>query len=159
MFFLGINAEEVAVIFFDIMLGVAFAFPDMLKDENQQVSTMRITVFMFVNVICMLLLKIGWDKTSFEEIGINGYWMGIIGFLFGAKAAQPRKPEDGATLMQRKLFRAQKLLEGIALADLGKVGEQAGELMTLSKLAEWLNAAQKKMIFEDNARKLFKLPA
>ena len=41
MFFLGISSEEVAIIFFDIMMGVAFAFPDMLKDDNRQVSTMR----------------------------------------------------------------------------------------------------------------------
>jgi hypothetical protein len=88
MFFLGITAEEAAIIFFDIMLGVAFAFPDMLQDDSHQVSTMRIVVFMFVNVICMLLLKIGWDKTSFKQIEIDSYWMGIIAFLFGAKVAQ-----------------------------------------------------------------------
>src|ERR1043165_5127729 len=83
-----VSSTEVAIIFFDVTLGIAFAFPDMLKDDNSQVSTMRIVVFMLVNVICMLMLNIGWDKNSFEEIGIDGYWMGIIGFLFGAKAAQ-----------------------------------------------------------------------
>ncbi|MFX6311328.1 hypothetical protein ABTF78_19545, partial [Acinetobacter baumannii] len=48
---------------------------------------MRIIVFMFANVICMLLLKIGWGKdiSSLEDIGLNGYWMGVIAFLFGAK--------------------------------------------------------------------------
>ena len=102
MFLFGVGAEEVAIIFFDIMLGVAFAFPDMLKDDNQQVSTMRIVVFMIVNVICMLLLKIGWDKGSFEEIGIDGYWMGIIGFLFGAKAAQSFFESKMARLARRE---------------------------------------------------------
>ncbi len=82
------ESSEVAIAFFTIMLGVAFAFPDMLKGYNKDISTMRIIVFMFSNVICMLLLKIGWDKHSLTEIGLDGYWMGVIAFLFGAKATQ-----------------------------------------------------------------------
>jgi len=88
MLFLRINAGEVAIIFFDIMIGIAFAFPDMLKDNNHRVSTMRIVAFMIVNVICMLLLKIGWDKTNFKDIGIDSNWVLIIAFVFAAKAAQ-----------------------------------------------------------------------
>src|SRR5262249_49534126 len=49
----------------------------------------------------------------------------------------PPKPDDAATLMQKKLAHAQKLLEGIALADLDRVGEQARELAALSKQAEF----------------------
>lgn len=78
----------IALAFFTTMLGVAFSFPEMLKGQTKDISTMRIIVFMFANVICMLLLKIGWDKESLEGIELNGYWMGIIAFLFGAKAAQ-----------------------------------------------------------------------
>ena len=84
----NLDKDDISAIFFDIMLGVAFAFPDMLKDDSKQVSTMRIVVFMLVNVICMLMLNIGWGKSSFKQIELDGYWMGIIGFLFGAKAAQ-----------------------------------------------------------------------
>src|SRR5262245_34917055 len=40
-------------------------------------------------------------------------------------------------LMRKKLEHAQKLLEGIALADFKKVDDAAGELMTISKLAEF----------------------
>lgn len=82
------ESSEVPIAFFTIMLGVAFAFPDMLKGQTKEISTMRIIVFMFANVICMLLLKIGWDKHSLGEIGLDGYWMGVIAFLFGAKATQ-----------------------------------------------------------------------
>lgn len=84
------DAPEVSIAFFTTMLGVAFAFPDLLKGQTKEISTMRIIVFMFANVICMLLLKIGWDNkvTSLEDIGLNGYWAGIIAFLFGAKATQ-----------------------------------------------------------------------
>src|SRR5205823_1376178 len=53
-------------------------------------STMRIVVFMIVNVICLLLIKIGWGKEihSLEQIGLDQYWMGVIAFVFGAKATQ-----------------------------------------------------------------------
>jgi len=82
------ESSEVPIAFFTIMLGISFAFPDMLKGQTKDISTMRIIVFMFANVICMLLLKIGWDKDSLSKIGLDGYWMGVIAFLFGAKATQ-----------------------------------------------------------------------
>jgi hypothetical protein len=78
----------ISIAFFTTMLGVAFAFPDMLRGQTKEISTMRIIVFMFANVICMLLLKIGWNKGSLQDIGLDGYWMGVIAFLFGAKATQ-----------------------------------------------------------------------
>ena len=84
------KSSEIPIAFFTIMLGVAFAFPDLLKGQTHEISTMRIIVFMLTNVICMLLLKIGWGKNidSLEDIGLDGYWMGVIAFLFGAKATQ-----------------------------------------------------------------------
>jgi len=83
-----IEGEEIALAFFITMLGVAFAFPDLLQDQTGGLSTMRIVVFMMVNVICILMLKIGWGKTNFADIGINNYWVGIIAFVFGSKATQ-----------------------------------------------------------------------
>lgn len=80
--------NEISIAFFTTMLGVSFAFPEMLKDNSNEMSTMRITVFMLTNVICMLLLKIGWGAKSLTEIGLDGSWVGVIAFLFGAKAAQ-----------------------------------------------------------------------
>jgi len=90
--FLKIDGEtegsKVSIAFFTVMLGIAFAFPDMLQGQTKEISTMRIIVFMFANVICMLLLKIGWSKGSLHDIGLDGFWMGVIAFLFGAKATQ-----------------------------------------------------------------------
>jgi len=82
--------EGMAISFFIIMLGMAFAFPSLLKAGNKEMSTMRIVVFMMVNVICLLLIKIGWGAgiDSLEDIGLNEYWMGVIAFIFGAKATQ-----------------------------------------------------------------------
>lgn len=77
----------VAVSFFVTMLGFAFAFPSLLEG-NKGLSTMRMVVFMMTNVICMLLLKIGWASDSLTDIGLNSYWMGVIAFVFGAKATQ-----------------------------------------------------------------------
>lgn len=82
------GANEVAIAFFIVMLGLAFAFPKLLQEQNGTISTMRIVVFMMANVICMLLLKIGWNVASLKDIGLNGNWMGVIAFLFGAKVAQ-----------------------------------------------------------------------
>lgn len=93
-FFSSLELDEdptpngISIAFFTTMLGVSFAFPDMLRGQTKEISTMRIIVFMFANVICMLLLKIGWDKKSLAEVGLDGYWMGIVAFLFGAKATQ-----------------------------------------------------------------------
>lgn len=77
----------VAVAFFITMLGFAFALPKLLEG-NDGLSTMRIVVFMMINVICLLLLKIGWGKNSLKEIGLDEWWMGVIAFVFGAKATQ-----------------------------------------------------------------------
>lgn len=82
------SAEGMSISFFIIMLGVSFAFPELLQDQTGGLSTMRIAAFMVVNLFCLLAIKIGWSKNSFAEIGINQYWVGILAFAFGAKATQ-----------------------------------------------------------------------
>jgi len=79
----------IAIAFFITMLGFSMAFPSLLEG-NYGLSTMRIVVFMVTNVVCMLLLKIGWSNaiTSLDQVGIDQYWVGIIAFTFGAKATQ-----------------------------------------------------------------------
>jgi len=79
----------ISISFFITMLGFAFVFPSLLEG-NDGLSTMRIVVFMMTNVICMLLLKIGWAATteSLSDIGLDEWWMGVIAFVFGAKAMQ-----------------------------------------------------------------------
>jgi hypothetical protein len=42
-----------------------------------------------------------------------------------------------AGLMQQKLAAAQKVLEGVALNDFGKITQNAQDLIRISKLAEW----------------------
>jgi hypothetical protein len=82
--------EGMAISFFLIMLGMAFAFPSLLQGGDKEMSTMRIVVFMTVNVICLLLIKTGWGNEikSLKDVGLDQYWMGVIAFIFGAKATQ-----------------------------------------------------------------------
>ena len=82
------TGKQIAVDFFIIMLGMCFAFPSLLKGGDDNLSTMRIVVFMMVNVICMLMLKNGWGVEDMSKIGIDANWMGIIAFVFGAKVVQ-----------------------------------------------------------------------
>lgn len=116
--------EGISIAFFTTMLGVAFAFPEMLKGQTKEISTMRIIVFMFANIICMLLLKIGWDKHSLSDIGLDGYWMGVIAFLFGAKATQAYF-ENAKSLFSNNQSsntpKEQAAISNIAIAQIAKV--------------------------------------
>src|SRR5262249_57665905 len=55
----------------------------------------------------------------------------------GEDKAAPPSADAMTKLMRKKLEHAQKLLEGIAIDDLKKVDDNAGDLMTLSELAEF----------------------
>ncbi|HEY1377836.1 MAG TPA: hypothetical protein VGF55_13640, partial [Gemmataceae bacterium] len=61
--------------------------------------------------------------------------LGPLVLGFGVRAAPPNP--DTAAVMQKKLLHAQKVLEGIALADLDKVNEHARELSALSRQAQF----------------------
>jgi hypothetical protein len=56
---------------------------------------------------------------------------------FGVRAAPPAKTDDAAALMKKKLTHAQKLLEGITLADFTVIDQHAGDLAALSKLVQF----------------------
>ncbi|MDR3705238.1 MAG: hypothetical protein P4L28_04960 [Paludibacteraceae bacterium] len=79
---------NISIFFFLTILSLAFIFPSMLKASSGDISTMRIIVFMMACVIGMLLLKMGIAKNSLTEIGLDQWWMGVIAFVFGAKATQ-----------------------------------------------------------------------
>jgi hypothetical protein len=64
--------------------------------------------------------------------------LGPVFLGFGVRAAAPPKADDVAALMHKKLAYSQKLLEGIALADLDKVGENAKELSLVSQQAQFM---------------------
>ena len=53
------------------------------------------------------------------------------------RGGDPDKSSKTAELMKKKLKYSQNVLEGIALNDFDKIGDNADELMNVSKQAEW----------------------
>ncbi len=53
----------------------------------------------------------------------------------GGRAEDPK--DKVGQLMQRKLQRAQKVLEGVAIKDFNMISSNAEELISISKEAEW----------------------
>jgi len=71
------------------------------------------------------------------------------------------EPKKAEPLMQRKLKHAQKVLEGLAINDFDKIGDNAQELLDLSKLNEWKviktpRYATYSNEFQENVEKLIK---
>jgi hypothetical protein len=54
-----------------------------------------------------------------------------------ARSLAEKAPSKRSELMQRKLLESQRLLEGIALSDFGKIEKHAAELAAISRMAEW----------------------
>ena len=63
--------------------------------------------------------------------------LGPVMLGFGVRRRPPAKTDDVSALMQKKLVHAQKMLEGIALADLDMVGQNAADLVVLSKQVQF----------------------
>jgi len=87
---------------------------------------------------------------------------GVLLFLaapaLSGHGAEPKKAEP---LMQRKLKHAQKVLEGLAINDFDKIGDNAEELLALSKLNEWKVVKTPRYAtysneFQENVAKLIK---
>jgi hypothetical protein len=60
----------------------------------------------------------------------------VLACLFAFRG-EAREPGKASELMQRKLACSQKILEGLALNDFKKMEQNADELISVSKLAEW----------------------
>src|SRR5215216_3290094 len=79
-----------AASFLSLLIGIAFAFPSLLKGPgtNAGFSTMRIVVFAVVLLFCTIYMKIGWSIGKMEEFTIDKQWIYILGLAFGSKAFQ-----------------------------------------------------------------------
>lgn len=65
------------------------------------------------------------------------FFLAALGVAAGI-AVQTYAQTPLAQLMRNKLVYAQRLLEGIALADYNRISQSADELIQLSKTAEWV---------------------
>ena len=90
------NGTVPAVSFLFIILGIAFAFPDMLQDESGGLSTMRVVVLITVLVFAVITIKIAWQLKTFDEWRIDHTWVYILGLAFGGKAFQKYIEMDNA---------------------------------------------------------------
>lgn len=61
----------------------------------------------------------------------------ILATFLTSLAGHADEPNKVNTLMRKKLEHSQKVLEGLALNDFDKIATHAGELIELSKAAEW----------------------
>jgi hypothetical protein len=88
----------------------------------------RIRVF-----LALVALGVGIPSLSGHGRGVPKPEFGNEGREFGNEGAPPKVND----LMQRKLKYAQNVLEGIALNDFEKIGQNGEDLIRVSKLAEW----------------------
>ena len=71
-----------------------------------------------------------------------------------APAAKPAEPPKEPTVMQRKLAHAQKVLEGLATEDYGKIGKNADGLLDCVKDATWKIAqTDRYVLYSDDFRR------
>jgi hypothetical protein len=139
--------DVIAIAFFVTMLGLSMAVPSLLEG-NEGLSTMRIVVFMMVNVICFLLIKIGWDAKSLTDIGLDQYWMGIIAFIFGAKATQSffengmnlNKKEEEKTTASENATQVNQKEEKQSVENLIPATPKIIEEFIKEKGIEWVNS-------------------
>jgi hypothetical protein len=68
---------------------------------------------------------------------VYGVTILALALLASTAGSQGKKPDVLAELMAKKLKNAQLVLEGIAIADFGKITRGAEELIQISKTAEW----------------------
>jgi hypothetical protein len=90
------NGTLPAVSFLFIILGMCFAFPDMLQDEAGGFSTMRVVVLITVLIFAVVTLKLAWGLKTFDEWRIDRTWIYILGLAFGGKAFQKYSEIEGA---------------------------------------------------------------
>lgn len=90
------NGSIPAISFLFIILGLAFAFPDMLQDETGGLSTMRVVVLVTILVFAVITIKIAWQLKTFDEWRIDHTWIYILGLAFGGKAFQKYSEVDAS---------------------------------------------------------------
>lgn len=75
-----------AAAFLFLMIGISFVFPTLLKGINNEMSAMRVLVYMIIAVFITLVIKNGWNHDDLGEVDTN--WMYIVLAALGGKAVQ-----------------------------------------------------------------------
>ena len=85
----------------------------------------------------------------------------VLALLVPALSGHSEPPKKAESLMQKKLVHAQKVLEGLALNDYDKIGNNGEELLAISKANEWKAVKSPRYAtysdeFQQNVNKLLK---
>lgn len=82
------NGSVAAISFFFVMMGLAMYFPSMLQGGGQNLSTMRVVVFMIISIFTIIAIKTGWNAESLADFKIDQSWVYVLGLTFGGKVVQ-----------------------------------------------------------------------
>ena len=63
-------------------------YPSMLRGDGEDVSAMRVVVYIIVGVFSVLTFRLGWRASTLAELKIDPWWTGIVTVAIGGKAAQ-----------------------------------------------------------------------
>ncbi len=102
--------------FFQLMLGMTFFFPDLLKGGENQISSMRVVIYMVVSVFVIITVKIGWGIKDLKNFDIPDSWVYILGIALGGKTIQSfsenlnksKKPGKSPNVPLEKVFDPKK---------------------------------------------------
>ena len=83
--FLPLPGSVPAVGLILIVFGLITAFPSILTDGSDQVSTVRVVVLLLSSAFVLLVVKHGWSDA---HATIDSAWKAILIAAFGGKAAQ-----------------------------------------------------------------------
>jgi hypothetical protein len=85
-----------------------------------------------------IVARAGLNWSSGVAMKIRTYLLTLLALVLCLPTLNGHGEQNGLRkLMQRKLKASQKVLEGIALSDFGMIGENADELVQVSKATEW----------------------
>jgi hypothetical protein len=71
-----------------LMVGLALAKPELLQDDSEQVSTMRVGVLGIVTMFIAVTTKAAWSALDLQHVTLDGSWAWLIAAALGGKALQ-----------------------------------------------------------------------
>jgi hypothetical protein len=71
-----------------LLVGFGLAKPELLQDDTQQASTMRVGVLVLIAVFALLTTKAGWGADGLSALTLDGSWAWVLGAALGGKALQ-----------------------------------------------------------------------
>lgn len=71
-----------------LMVGLALAKPELIQDDAQQTSTMRVVVLGIVTLFMLVTTKAAWSASDLQHLILDRSWAWVLGAALGGKALQ-----------------------------------------------------------------------